>query len=133
MKKTDIKFLLAEEKFMPEMHLREKGFAYSAYWPFTKNKERIQKFEETRDSRYIYQNELGKTCFQHDMAYGYFKNLTRRTASDKILRDKHLILLKIWTMMDINVEFFDKKNSGTGIKDENISSKELAEELEPRN
>ena len=56
---------------MPKMHLREKGFAYSAYGPLTKNKERIQKFEETRDSRYIYQNELGKACFQHDMAYGY--------------------------------------------------------------
>ena len=115
---------------MPKMHLREKVFAYSAYGPLTKNKERIQKFEETRDSRYIYQNELGKACFQHDMAYGYFKDLTRRTASDKILRDKHLILVKIRTMMDINVEFFDKKNSGAGIKDENISSKELAEELD---
>ena len=55
---------------------------------FTKNKERIQKFKEGGDSRYIYQNELNKLCFQHDMAYGDFKDLTRRTASDKILRDK---------------------------------------------
>ena len=53
-----------------------------------KNKERIQKFKETGDSRYIYQNELDKACFQHDMAYGDFKDLTKRTASDKILRDK---------------------------------------------
>ena len=69
---------------MPEMHLRQPGFKYSACVPFTKNKDRIQKFK-TGDSRYIYQNELGKACFQHDMAYGGFKDLTRRTASDKVL------------------------------------------------
>ena len=82
------KFLLAGYKFMPQMHLRQPGFTYSTCGPFTKNKERIQKFKETGDSRYIYQNELDKACFQHDMAYGDFKDLTRRTASDKILRDK---------------------------------------------
>ena len=60
----------------------------------TKNKERIQKFKETGDSRYIYQNELDKACFQHAMAYGDFKDLTRRTASDKILRDKAFSLDK---------------------------------------
>ena len=59
-----------------------------------KNKERIQKFKETGDSRYIYQNELDKACFQHDMAYGDFKDLTRRTASDKILRDKAFNIAK---------------------------------------
>ena len=53
-----------------------------------KNKERIQKFKETGDSRCIYQNELGKACFQHNMAYRDFKDLTRRTASDKILHNK---------------------------------------------
>ena len=57
-------------------------------WTIYKKKERIQKFEVTGDSRYNYQNELDKVCFQHDMAYGDFKDLTRRTASDKILRDK---------------------------------------------
>ena len=51
-------------------------------------RKRIQKFKETGDSRYIYQNELGKACFQPDMAYGDFKDLTRRTASDEILLDK---------------------------------------------
>ena len=66
-----------------------------------KNKERMQKFKETGNSRYIYQNELDKACFQHDMAYGDFKYLTRRTASDHILRDKALILLKVRNMMDI--------------------------------
>ena len=38
------KFLLAEDKFMPEMHLRQDGFTYSVYRRFAKNKERIQKF-----------------------------------------------------------------------------------------
>ena len=54
----------------------------------TKYKERIQKFKETDDSRYIYQNELDKVCFQHDIAYGDFKDLTRRIAFDKIFHDK---------------------------------------------
>ena len=58
------------------------------------NKEWIQKFTGTGDSRYIYQNELDKACFQHDMAYGDFKDLTRRTASDKILRDKAFNIAK---------------------------------------
>ena len=88
------KFLLAKNKLMPAMHLRKPGVTCSACGTFTKNKERIQKFKETRDSRYIYQNELDKACFQHDMAYGDFKDLTRRTVSDKILRDKAFIIAK---------------------------------------
>ena len=82
------KFLLAGDIFMTEMHLNQHGFTYSACGPFTKNKKRIQKFKETGNSRYIYQNELDKACFQHDIAYEDFKNLTRRTASDEILRYK---------------------------------------------
>ena len=50
--------------------------------------------EETRDSRYIYQNELDNACFQHDMTYGDFKDLNRRTAADKILRDKAFNIAK---------------------------------------
>ena len=61
---------------------------------YKKNKEGIKKFKETEDSRYIYQNELDKACFQHDMTYGDFKELTRRTASDKILRDKTFNIAK---------------------------------------
>ena len=95
------KFLLAVDKFMPEMHLKQPGFTYSACGPFAKNKERIQKFKETGNTSYIYKNELDKACFQHDMAYGDFKDIARRTASDKVLRDKHLILLKILNMMGI--------------------------------
>ena len=67
------KFLSAGDKFMPEMHLKQLGFTYSACGSFTKNKERIQKFKETGDTSYIYKNELDKACFQHDMAYGGFK------------------------------------------------------------
>ena len=71
---------------------------------FTKNKERIQKFKETENSRYIYQSELDKACFQHDMAYEDFKDLPRRTASDNILRGKQLILLKIQNIMRVNMD-----------------------------
>ena len=99
------KFFLAGDKFTPEMHLRQPGFTYSACGPFTKNKERIQKFKETGFSRYIYQNELDKVCFQLDMAYGDFKYLTKRTAPDKILRDKTFNMLKIQNMMNINRYF----------------------------
>ena len=84
----------------PQEGLRQ--LAYSACGTFTKKKERIQKFKETRDSQYIYQNEVNKACFQHDMAYGDFKDLNRRTATDKVI--KCLILLKIQNMMDINVD-----------------------------
>ena len=88
------KFFVAGDRFMPEMHLRHPGFTYSACVPFSKNKERIQNFKETGDSKYIYQNELDKGCFQHDMAYGDFKDLPRRTAADKVLRDKAFNIAK---------------------------------------
>ena len=82
------KFLLAGDKFMPEMHLRQPGFTYSACDPFTKNKERVQKFMQTGNTDFIYKNELDKACFQHDMAYDKAKDLVRRTQLDKILTDK---------------------------------------------
>ena len=79
---------------MPEMHLKQPGFIHSACGPFTKNKERIQKFKETGDSRSIYKNELDKACFQHDMAYWDFNDLARRIASDNALRDKAFNIAK---------------------------------------
>ena len=88
MKNTINKFLLAGDKFMPEMHLRQPGFTYSACGPFTKHKERIKKFEQTGDTQYIYRNELDKACFQHDAAYTNNKDLLNRTRADKILRYK---------------------------------------------
>ena len=75
------KFLLAGDKFMPEMYLKWPD-AYSACESFTKSKERIEKFKETGDTSYIYKYELDKACFQHDMTYRDFKDLARRTASD---------------------------------------------------
>ena len=57
------KFLLARDKFMPKMHFKQPGFIYSACRPFSKNKERIQKFKETGDTSYIYKNELDKLVF----------------------------------------------------------------------
>ena len=79
---------------MLEMHLKQPGFTYSACGPFTKNKERTQKFKETGDTSYIYKNELDKNCFQHDMAYEDFKDLKRRTAFHKVLRDKAFNIAK---------------------------------------
>ena len=88
MNNTINKFLLAGDKFMPEMHLRQPGFTYSACRPFTKHKERIKKFEQAGDTRYIYRNELDKACFQHDAVYADNKDLLNRTRADKILRYK---------------------------------------------
>ena len=82
------KFLLVGDKFMPEMHLKQPGFTYSAFGPFTKNKERIGKFMQTENIDFIYKNERDKACFEHDMAYGKTKDLAKRTQSDKVLRDK---------------------------------------------
>ena len=118
---------------MPEMHLIQRGFTYSACGPFTKNKERIQKLKETGDSRYIYQNELDKACFEHGTAYGDFKGLTRRTASDNILRDKAFNITKNLKYDRCQRGFFykfsDKKTSSGAMKNEIKSYKEFTEEL----
>ena len=82
------KFLLAGDKFMPEMHIRQPQFIYSAFGPFTRPKERIKKFKQTGDTRYIHRNELDKACFQHDSANADHKDLINRSKSDKVLRDK---------------------------------------------
>ena len=63
-------------------------------WTIYKNPRKNTKNKEIGDSRYIYQNELDKACFQHDMAYEFLKCLTRRKASDKILCDKSLSIAK---------------------------------------
>ena len=73
---------------MPEMHLKQPGLTYSTCGPFTKSKERIEKFMQTGNTNFIYKNELDKAGFKHDMAYGKSKSLVKRTQSDKVLRDK---------------------------------------------
>ena len=103
---------------MPEMHLKQPGFTYSACGPFTNNKERIEKFMQTGDRNFIYKNELDKACFQHDMAYGKTKDLTKRTQSDKVLKDKAFKTASdpkydgcqrgLASMVD---KFFDKKSA----------------------
>ena len=57
-------------------------------------KRKNKKTKETRDSRYIYQNQLDKACFQHDLAYEDFKDLNRRTVADKTFCDKTLNIAK---------------------------------------
>ena len=66
---------------MPEMHLRQSVFTYSACRPFTRNKQRIQTLMETEDTNYVYKNELDKAYFQHDMAYGKYKDLSKNNTS----------------------------------------------------
>ena len=95
------KFLLAGDKFLPEMHLKQPGFTYSACGPFTRNKQRIQKFMQTGDTNYIYKNGLNKACFQHDTAYDKYKDLERRTQSDKVLKDKTFEIADNPYIMDI--------------------------------
>ena len=82
------KFLLAGDTFMPEMHLRQPRFVYSACGPFTRHQEKIKEFKRTGDMRYIYRNEPDKACFQHDSAYADHKDLINRTEADKVLRDQ---------------------------------------------
>ena len=127
---------MAGDKFMPEMHLKQSGFSYSAGEPFTKNKERIQKFKETGDTNYIYKNKLDKACFQHDMAYGDLKDMKRRTASDIVLRDKAFNITKNPKydgyqrgLASMVYKFFDKKSTGSGVNIPLEFNKQLAKEL----
>ena len=138
------KFLLPGDKFMTEMHLKQPGFTYSTCGQFTKNKERIQKVKETGDTKYIYRNELDKAYFQHDMTYGDFKDLARRTPSDKVLRDKAFNIAKSskydgyqWGLSSMVYKFFDKKSSlltdksakGGSANNKIKQNQQLAEEL----
>ena len=73
------KFLLTEDKFIPELHLKQPGFNYSACGPFTKHRDRIQKFRQTGYLKYLYRNKLDKAGFAHDTAYSDSKDLAKRT------------------------------------------------------
>ena len=130
------KSLKIGDKFMPEMHLRQPGFTCSACGPFTKNKQRIQKFMETGDTKYIYRNELDKAYFQHDTAYGDFKDLKRRTQSDKFLKNKTFEIESIPKynayqrgLASMVYKFFNQTSKGTGIKNEIKENQQLANEL----
>ena len=108
---------------MPEMHLRQPQFVYSVCGPFTRHKERIKKFKQTGDTRYIYRNELDKACFQHDSAYADHKDLINRTKSDKDLRDKAYDIESNPEydgyqrgFASMVYKFFDKNLTGSGFK-----------------
>ena len=100
MNETVNKLLLVGDKCMSEMHLKQPGFTYSACGPFTKNKERIEKFMQTGNTNFIYQNEPDKACFQHDMPY------RKKIQSDKVLKDKAFNQRGLASMV---YKFFDKK------------------------
>ena len=121
---------------MPEMHLRQPGFIYSACGPFTKHKQRIQKFMQTGDTNYIYKNELVKACFVHDAAYSDGKDLAKRTQSDKVLKDKAYEIANNpeYDGYEIGLasmvyKLFDKKSKGSGIKNETKENRQLANEF----
>ena len=119
------KFLLAGDKFMPEIHLRQPQFTNSACGPFTRHEERIQKFKETGDTNYIYiyMNELDKACFTHDDAYSDSKDLTKRTIADKNFKNIPFDIAKDPKydgyqrgLASMVYKFFDSKVSGSGAK-----------------
>ena len=137
------KFLLAGDKFMPEMHLRQPRFVYSACGPFTRHKERIKEFKCTGDTRYIYRNELDKACFQHDSAYADHKDLINRTEADKVLKHKAYDMASNPKydgyqrgLASMVYKFFDKKSTGSGFRKlkntAGSSSSILADELYKR-
>ena len=143
MNNTINKLLLAGDKFMPEIHLRQPQFTYSACGTFTKHEQRIQMFRETGDTNYIYKNELDKACFVHDAAYSDSKDLTKRTkrtVADKILKNKTFDIAKDPKydgyqrgLASMVYKFFNKKSVGSGAKRVNTKiiprNEQLAEEL----
>ena len=110
------KFLLIGDKFMSEMHLKQPAFTYSTDYsgPFTRDKERIEKFMQTGNTKFIYRNELDKACFHHDMAYGKSKDLAKRTESDKVASDPKYDGFQRG-LASMTYKSFDKKPSGRGV------------------
>ena len=134
------KFFLAGDKFMPEMHLRQPQFVYSACGPFTGHKERIKEFKRTGDTRLLYRNELDKACFKRDAAYVKYKDVENRLISDQKLRNSAYDIASnrkydgyqrglagmIYKFFDSKVAPLDKKTmSGKGIKNNKILAEEL--------
>ena len=108
------KFLLAGDKFIPEMHLKQRGSTYSACGPFTK------KSMQTGNTDFIYINDLDKACLQHDTAYGKSKDLTKRIQSGKGLKNKSFNIASNPEYDEhqrglalMVYKFFDQKSSGS--------------------
>ena len=134
------KFLLAGDKFMPEMHLRQPRFVYSACGSFTRHKERIKEFKRTGDTRLLYRNQLDKACFKHDAAYAKYKDVENRLISDQKLRNSayHIagnpkydgyqrgLASMVYKIFDSKVAPLDKKTmSGKGTGNIKILAEEL--------
>ena len=126
------KFLLAGDKFMPEMHLRQSRFVYSACGPFTRHKERMKEFKRTGDTRYIYRTELDKACFQHDSACADHKDLINGTEADKVKAHDIASNPKYdgyqRGLASMVYKFFNKKSTGSGFKKLKNNSSILADE-----
>ena len=131
------KFLLAGDKFMPELHLVDPiAKKYSACGLFTKHTQRTKDFLNTGKLSFIYKNDLDKASFQHDMAYNKFKDFEKRTQSDIVLKNK---AFKTASNLKYNgyerglasmvYKFFDKKLKGSGIKNETKENQQLANAL----
>ena len=134
------KFLLAGDKFMPEMNLRKPQFVYSACGPFTRHKERIKEFKRTGDTRLLYRNELDKACFKHDATYAKYKDVENRLISDQKLRNSAYDIASnpkcdgyqrglasmVYKFFDSKVAPLDKKTmSGKGIRNNKILAEKL--------
>ena len=134
------KFILVGGKFMPEMHLRQPRFVYSACGPFTRHKERIKEFKRTGNINLLYRNALDKFCFKHDAAYAKYKDGENRLiADDKLKNSAHDVASNpendgyqrglasmVYKFFNSKVVPRNKTISGKGMKEVN---KILAEEL----
>ena len=111
---------------MPELHLKQPRFTYSACGPFTKHRERIQKFREAANLKHLYRNELDKPCFAHDAAYPDSKDLAKRTISDRIFNNRAFEIAKNCgfdgygrVLASMVYTFFDKKTeSGINVNEQ---------------
>ena len=134
------KFWLAGDKFMPEMHLRQPRFVYSACGPFTRHKKRIKEFKSTGDTRLLYRNELDKACFKHEAAYAKYKDVEKTLISDQKLRNSAYDIASnpvhdgyqrglasmVYKFYDSKVAPLDKKAmSGKGMGNNKILAEEL--------
>ena len=122
MNKIINKFLLTVDTFMPELHLKQPGFTYSACGPLAKHRERIKKFKESGNLKHLYGNELGKSYFAHDAAYSESKDLAKRTIAGTISKNRSYEIARnhghdVYQMVlaKLVYKFFDKKTRSGGI------------------
>ena len=132
MNKISNKFLQNGDRFMPEMHSRRPGFTYSVCRPFTKHRDRIQKFREASNLKHLKRNGLDKTCFAYDASQSDNKDLA---ISDKILRDRAYEIPRNRNydgyereIVSMVYMFFDQK-TGSGVSVNENLAKELHKQV----